>query len=282
MVSRGECERQVRIILQRLLKVGGWLACREGRWGLHSPRNGHGRPVMEPPAEIVDAMIGAALLREKGGRWRPTKAATDWLCARMPMAQQMHKARETRDIVDPDGLRRRVEAAAESPLEWLARRKGRDGRPFISATQFAAGERLRRDYEAGMRGPRVTASWDGAFAASERRRVRARPHDGIDVSERAMAARERVHAALDAVGEELAAILLEVCCLSRGMEAAERRLGWPRRSGRLVLRIALQRLAEHYGMTQARRGRQRRILLWGLPDHAPARALPEGMGAAEG
>ena len=274
MVSRGEFEREARLILQRLLKVGGWLACRAGRWGLHSPRNGHGRPVMQPQAGTVDAMIGAGLLRQEKGRWRPSPEGLRWLSARMPMAPQMHKARQMREIVDPDGLRRRIETTAESPLEWLAQRKDKDGKPFISATQFAAGERLRRDYEAGMRGPRVTASWDGASSASERRRVRARPQDGLDVSERAMAARQRVHAALEAVGEELAAILLEVCCLSQGMEAAERRLGWPRRSGRLVLRIALQRLAEHYGMTRERRRKRHPILLWGLPDRIPPHALP--------
>ena len=52
------------------------------------------------------------------------------------------------------------------------------------------------------------------------------------------------------LGEELATILLEVCCLERGLEAAERRLGWPSRSGKVVLRLALARLALHYGLSR--------------------------------
>ena len=100
-------------------------------------------------------------------------------------------------------------------------------------------------------------------------------NDGLNLSERALAARERVHAALAHVGPGLDEILLEVCCLSRGLEAAERRLGWPRRSARLVLRMALSRLAEHYGLTEVPERPRRRLLSWGMPGYSPKRALPE-------
>ena len=74
------------------------------------------------------------------------------------------------------------------------------------------------------------------------------PPDGLATADRVVAARSRVDQALKAAGEGLATILLEVCCLERGLEAAERRLGWPSRSGKLVLRLALGRLAVHYGL----------------------------------
>ena len=50
---------------------------------------------------------------------------------------------------------------SESPLAWLARRKGRDGRAMIVPDQFIAGERLHADFTRGHMTPRVTSSWTG-------------------------------------------------------------------------------------------------------------------------
>jgi Domain of unknown function (DUF6456) len=145
----------------------------------------------------------------------------------------------------PPGSRRQ----AESPLLWLAQRRDADGQPLISEAEFAAGERLLRDFELARLSPRVTALWgvEGAVSTTGSRRS-GLPPDGLPTTERVLAARIRVDQALEAAGEGLATILLEVCCLERGLEAAERRLGWPSRSGKVVLRLALNRLAVHYGL----------------------------------
>ena len=50
---------------------------------------------------------------------------------------------------------------SESPLAWLARRKGRDGRAMIDPAQFRAGERLRADFTRAHLTPRITSSWSG-------------------------------------------------------------------------------------------------------------------------
>ncbi len=173
---------------------------------------------------------------------------------------------------DIDGLRRQVTAdAAESPLGWLLRRHDRHGRPLIDETEFSAGERLRADFTIAGLSQRVTASWDSTIASGASGRSGG-SFNGLDLSTRAMDARERVSRALAAVGPGLAGILLEVCCLTNGLEAAERRLGLPQRAGKVVLQIALARLAEHYGL-----GRQPspgsgpvRIRSWGSEDYRPA------------
>lgn len=292
MVAPREFQRIARIVLQRLSANGGHVTCESAGpagagavWRLWSPRNAYRKPVMDIPARAADAMAAAGWLRGKEGRWMITEAGRAWL-ARARQGEPVtppSKKRLRREIVDPDGVRRHAEiSAGESPLDWLARRKDRNGAPFLSPEELAAGERLRRDYEAARLGQKITASWDAAFAASERRRVRAAPRDHLDAGERALAARQKVRRALAAAGPGLDDILLEVCCLSRGLESAERRLGWPRRSARLVLRIALDRLARHYGLKKDRpAGRAARVLSWGIPGHVPEYALPRDVPAPE-
>lgn len=124
---------------------------------------------------------------------------------------------------------------AESPLGWLR------ARDMIDARQFEAGERLRADYEGAMLGGRVTMAWD-------RVRVDGGTGDALDPPARALAARRRFEAAITALGAGLGDVAWRVICADEALPAAERALGWPARSGRLVLTLALDRLAHHYGL----------------------------------
>jgi len=283
MLSPREFERIARVALGRLAANGGHLArersaAGKARWRLYSARNRARRAIMDIPAAAAKAMIANGWLAKGQGAWTLNAAGRAWLEKRQggvrpPRAQEPGR----REMTDPDGMTRHLRVnLAESPLDWLARRKDKSGRPFLGRVQVEAGERLRADYETGRMGQKVTASWDMALAASDRRRVRSQARDGLTTNERALAARQRVHAALEAAGPGLDDILLQVCCLSRGLEAAERALDWPRRSARLILRIALQRLALHYGLEKPAPAQSRpRIAMWGLPGHSPDRALPE-------
>jgi hypothetical protein len=74
----------------------------------------------------------------------------------------------TRDLRTPNGRARVNVDAAESPLAWLARRTGRDGRALIDPAQLQAGERLRSDFTRAQLMPRVTANWTASVAQSRR------------------------------------------------------------------------------------------------------------------
>lgn len=124
---------------------------------------------------------------------------------------------------------------AESPLSWLA------ARGLVDARQVEAGERLRRDYEIAQLGPRVTMQWDSV-------RVDGGGAGGVDPSLAHLAAKHRFDAAIAATGGGLSDILWRVICAGEAIPAAERALGWPGRAGRLVLGLALDRLAHHYGL----------------------------------
>lgn len=108
-----------------------------------------------------------------------------------------------------------------------------------------AGERLRRDFTLANLSPRVTALW-GMPAAHAGRSGGA---DSSSLNDTMIAAKRRVWSAFDAVGPDLGAILLQICCHLNGLAEAERQLGWPVRAGKVVLRIALDRLAAHYGIS---------------------------------
>lgn len=131
---------------------------------------------------------------------------------------------------------------AESPLDWLRRRRDKLGEPLITDEQYRAGERLRADHWYAGMSPRVTASWSVVAPCSRGAGVAAQ-----DLADNVLAARERVNRALTAVGPELSGILVDVCCHLIGLEQVEWREGWPQRSGKLVLQLALTALARHYG-----------------------------------
>ena len=122
----------------------------------------------------------------------------------------------------------------ESPLAWLARRGN------IEPVEMAAGERLREDFQKAGTVGRLTMNWD------------AQPGGGggprLEPALRARAAKDRIAAALAAVGPGLREILERVCLAETALQVAERELGLPRRTGKTVLKLALQRLAMHYRM----------------------------------
>lgn len=130
---------------------------------------------------------------------------------------------------------------AESPLAWLRRRRGNDGRSLISEAGFAAGERLRAEFTRAGIGPRMTANWEAAIASGRR------ADPGLTQTEISLAARQRFGRALEAVGPELSGVLVDVCCFLKGLEQVETERRWPARSAKVVLCLGLERLAVHYG-----------------------------------
>jgi transposase-like protein len=128
---------------------------------------------------------------------------------------------------------------AESPLTALGRRRAKDGEAFLSEALVAAGERLREDFELAQLGPRTTQNWDQFLTAGVSTQAG-------EAGGGASAAQERLQAALRDLGPGLGDVALRCCCYLEGLETTEQRLGWSARSGKIVLRIALQRLRRHY------------------------------------
>lgn len=140
----------------------------------------------------------------------------------------------------PRPMRRSRYSLGDSPVLTLSRRKDRDGAPFLALDLVRAGERLREDFELAQIGDQVTQNWDHFLTAGCGQRTRNSTGSG------ASAARERVKQALKALGPGLSDVAMRCCCHLEGLEAAEQKMGWSARSGKIVLRIALQQLQAHY------------------------------------
>jgi hypothetical protein len=171
----------------------------------------------------------------------------------------------TREIMTGTGAISVLVNDGESPLAWLARRKGRDGRTMISPNQFIAGEKLRADFTRGHLSPRVTSDWSAPTGG----RSRTFGGGAGEMTDLVIASRQRVRLAMEACGPEFSGLLMDVCCFLRGLEEVERERGWPLRSAKIVLQLALDRLARHYGLSGETTGAANaRVRTWLAADAA--------------
>ncbi|MDZ7589015.1 MAG: DUF6456 domain-containing protein [Parasphingorhabdus sp.] len=146
-----------------------------------------------------------------------------------------------RDGHDRNGAQKRLARSvtvnvAESPLGWL------HARGHLTDRQLGAGEKLREDWERANLAPSITMRWDAAPLSGNRRSA----PDALDASERQIAAKARFDDAIAWLGPDLKDIAWRIICGGEAVPDAEKKLGWPARSGKLVLRIALDRLSEFY------------------------------------
>ena len=142
-----------------------------------------------------------------------------------------------RTIEDPEGRMQHVAVnLGESPLSWL------HARGLVSERQYLAGDLLRRDWEQAGLGPHVTMHWNAGPLGRTPRGAPRPPEPGVAQ----LCAKERFDAAVRAAGPGLSDILWRVACAGEGIASAEKALGWPTRAGKLVLTLALDRIAAFY------------------------------------
>ena len=243
----GPCEneilREARRVLRKLADAKARLvAGRDGRFTVvQRGRATSGRVKTSAPMVAAFRQRGwleasaneALVLSARGRAW-----LSGDLAGADPYATQ-HQLLQVRTMTDDRGEEVSVVVNdAESPLGWLKAHGAIDGR------QFEAGEKLRRDYTLARLEPRLCRDLSAPL-------VDGRGPANPVLSDTVLAAKQRFAKALAAVGPGLSDLLFELCCALRGLEAVETQNGWPRRSGKVVLGLALDRLAAHYGICEA-------------------------------
>ncbi len=248
--NRNEIEREARRVLPHL--CDGVLEPRGQSFVLAGRRGGR-RARLTVSADGVTALAAEGwIARAADGTYGLTEQGRAF-AARGAAAADPFRAQHGVLIDLGDGLARDLAASA---LDALTRLTDARGRPYLGAVEREAAARLEADFEAAHFRPRLTS--DPSTPS------RGTPQDS-DVTGRlsgsALDARRRVMAALDAAGPGIKDMLFETVCLSHGLIVTERRLGWPPRSGKALLRLGLQSLAAHYGLTSGKR-RPGRIEAW--------------------
>ena len=242
-------DQQTLRILRRLCEAGSVLAVAEGMETavvVRENANGATSKTASVSAEFVSVLaLNAWIECAKLGRISRYKITA---AGRGKLAELSDNDAHTKSTGNPssdeDGGRRRVRYnTAESPVAALSRRKDKDGSQFLSEALVNAAERLREDFELAQMGPRVAQNWDNFLTAGRKQSGQSAGNDGFNGPSEA---RERVAKALQYLGPGLGDIALKCCCYLEGLETAEKRMGWSARSGKIVLRIALQRLLQFY------------------------------------
>jgi Domain of unknown function (DUF6456) len=274
-------DQSVRFVLAALTRHGAYLQVSRDDAALYSGRNGFAAPLANLEMSAFRSLVSADWIELNGqGQWLLAKAGRDAV-----RRARSGAANERLEIPNDEAMVHTSAHAAvraskpqfmpatdpESPLDWLHRRRDKQGRPLLSNHAFDAGERLRADFWFAAMTPRITVNWNPV--SSDRSAQRSPAGEGLDMSDNVVAAKQRVRQALAAVGPELSGILIDVCCHEKGIEDSEREVGWPVRSGRIVLQLALERLARHYGLAPPGQAEtwtpEGRIRAWGDGSHRP-------------
>lgn len=185
---------------------------------------------------LVGAMAADQLENRADSEHRPSR--------RPPVDATMRTAQAAAPPPLHDG------AVGHSPLAWLRLRRDKSGAPYITDVEYAAGERLNRDFILASASPSVTLNWSAGAGGGSRNSAAQDAY--ADLLDRNIAARQRLDSALGAVDPEIAALLVDVCCHGRRLSDAERDRAWPQRSAKISLGIGLRALAVHYGLSNAR------------------------------
>ena len=248
-MNPGERQEFMRIA-RRLIEAGAYLKREQKCFGWIVKPNRWAKAVMKCSEQYVEKVVSEDLLHpdtsedEKYVISDPGRSF--YLRGKTPshafLAQ--HHQLETQD----DGV---ILKNAQTPLACLKSRNGRNqkGAVVFEDVEFTAGERLCRDFELSQSNKSITLDLSRVSVQDGRRAG----HEYSDAPGAVLDARKRLRKAVEAVGQDLDEVLITTCCLNVGLVEMEKKLGWPNRSGKLVLKIALRRLAQHYGYLPATR-----------------------------
>lgn len=207
----------------------------------------HGGRTASLPTDTCKELITTGLLQQSGTNLRCTDIARLWL------RRQLSASDDAFADQHRDGDQKQSTPAVnrrESPLTQLKARGGTHS--FLQPHQIEAGERFSRLFDrAGLR-VRTTMTYSAERTAGPGGGSRA----ANDLSDMVLDARRQIDCISTHLPADCLGVIFDVCGFEKGLQLIEAERQWPRRSAKLVLRIGLEQLAEHFGLAPVATGKQ--------------------------
>lgn len=254
-----ELEREARITLQTMIKQMHFIKkLPYNEMALYKGSVGQAVFIKKLPEILIDFMKQNNWLKVNQDIYKHTKLGQDWLSEfiyfidlneQSAMKQEVQKPALMNDIkiqtnLDDLSIIALQQADAEyAPIFKLYNRQRNIAHKYLNENHVRAGQKLFEQFAHANLQPSITMNWEKLSSAPQ-----AHYTGGKDCgfSEKTYIARRELYQSLESIGAEFAAILVEVCLFGHGLEATEKAMKWPARSGKLLLTMALDRLAEHY------------------------------------
>lgn len=230
--------------LERLARPQAVLApCGKKGFGVFAKGDRRRRPAARLSAEDVRRLEAEGALAAQAGVYVLSEAGRARVARNAACEEEaylvQHGAIVPRVAMNRDGRVRAVRGLDPAPgLRRIAALTDAHGAPWFCEAELAAARALRSDWERAQLGLVRGSDWRAPPKGAGPR---------ADAEERAMAARcdarRRFEDALRRLAPGLRVLVERVCLHDEGLEAVERRSGWPPRSAKVALKLALAQLA---------------------------------------
>lgn len=242
--------KQIRV-LKRLAVDGGCILRADGRWVVASGQDKRRKTTLRLSCEEVRGMVSDGVIAAVGDVYQLTEEGLSHArraAAPIDAFRRQHQQLVRKSISTEGGAFVDVDTdVGRSPVRKMNAASCTNGRKAFSHRAMLASEKYCTDCERAQAGPRVTSDWSSA--GSRAKRGASSAFGGLTQGQRN--AHERVQAAEDALGSGLSEVAKAFCVDGRSLTAIEQAFGWPRSSARVVLGLALERLADHYGLARS-------------------------------
>ncbi len=238
-------DRLFRQQARRLMRAGSFVQTIDDGYGLFVTRNKAKKPVAHLEASLVEVWCKADLLTASHGRFTLSQTGRAYLHrGAVEKPDERFMAQHQLRLPTDNAANSPQKNVSQTALDWLKHRGKRSG---FSHAEFEAGFRFQADYEHCHFVARTGMDWSRPVYVDGGRGT----GGPDDISAHVLDARKKFRAALAYLGPGLADMALSACCQLQGLEACEEKFNLPKRSGKMLLKLALMRLSVYYKIQSA-------------------------------